>query len=207
MASAGGPRPEQRERIREALVDLVSEQGYRETTIEQVAVRAAVQPSAVERHFGDLPGCFATVWDEVDAELSARMEAAFEAGGDGGWRARLRAALLAGLVYLADEPGRARLYVSEAPLVDDRLRARRQASVSRLGAMIEQGGKESDAMEPAPPLIAEAISGAIWHRINVLLRADRSAELPAELPLFMYFAVLPYYGTSEAKLELRRPGS
>jgi AcrR family transcriptional regulator len=203
VARPGESRPEQRDRIRAALVELVSEPGFREATIDQLAARAAVEPGAVERHFGGLEGCFAAVWDEVDTELGDRMSTAFEE--DGGWRDRLREALLVGLRYLAEEPDRARLYVSEAAFVDERLRARREAAVARLGSMIDQGRGEPGAAEPSPPLISEAIAGAIWHRVNVLLRARRAEELPGELPLFMYFAVLPYYGASAATAELRRP--
>jgi AcrR family transcriptional regulator len=199
-----GPRSE-RERIRSALVELVAAQGFAATSAEQVAQQAGVDPGGVERHFGSLEACFATVWDKVDAELSGRMAAAF--GREGEWRERLRHALLAALRYLAAEPGPALLYISEALYVDERLRARRQTAVARLSSMIDLGQAAQPDSEPPPPRISEAISGAIWHRVNVLLRAGQAAELPGELPLFMYFAVLPYYGTSVAEGELRRPAT
>jgi hypothetical protein len=61
--------------------------------------------------------------------------------------------------------------------------------------------------DTAPEFVAEAISGAIWRRVGQLLRSGRGAELPAQLPLFMYFAVLPYLGSAAAQAELRRAGA
>ena len=183
------------------MATLVAEYGFRAVTLDQVLLRADLDHAAFSRHFERLDQCFATIWSEVDNELAARMTAAFQAWTN--WQDRLRAALLAGLVYMASEPDRARLYIDEAVYVDDALRDRQQAALSRLSEMIACG-HEGDS-DRGTRYISEAICGAIWHRIQHYLRTGRGRDLPAEVPQLMYFAVLPYRGTDAAEAELRRP--
>jgi AcrR family transcriptional regulator len=196
--AVGGPGAE-RARICAALVELVSARGYQSTTVDHLIELAGVEPPAFHRHFESVEECFAATWEAVDAELTRRMAAAF--GRRAEWRDRLRDALLAGLGYLADDDSRARLYVAEAVYVSDEMRDRQRRSLDRLSATIALGrGGAAEAQGSSE--IADAVSGAIWHRAHQLIQTGRGADLPAELPRFMYIAVLPYRGADAAKAEL-----
>jgi AcrR family transcriptional regulator len=192
----------ERERICAALLTLIRERGYSAIHRDLLLRRADVSEEGFGRHFSDLQDCYAAIWEEIDEELERRMSSAYQAGGE--WSERLRGAMRAALTYLATEEDRGRLYVGEAVYVDDVLRERQRQSVGRLSALIDRGRMDSDT---APEFVAEAISGAIWRRVGQLLRSGRGAELPAQLPLFMYFAVLPYLGSAAAQAELRRAGA
>jgi AcrR family transcriptional regulator len=196
-----GPGGE-RERIRAALIDVVAELGYRSADVELVLERAGVDRRVFDRHFESLEDCFAAAWGEIDAELSRRMAAAYRRGED--WPASLRAALLAGLAFLAENESRARLYVTEAAVAGDRMRERQRAALVRLSATIDLARTEGDGEDRAPPGIADAVCGAIWHRVQRLVRTGRVRELPDQVRGFMYVAVLPYRGAEPALEELGR---
>jgi AcrR family transcriptional regulator len=194
-----GDRGPERERICSALLDLVRERGFAALDRDQLLSRAGVSEAVFLRHYEDLQDCYASIWEEVDEQLGERMAAAYGASGE--WSEGLRGAMREALDHLAGDEDRGRLYVGEAVYVNDVLRERQRQAVGRLSALIDRGRRDSCE---APEFVAEAISGAIWRRLQQLLRSGRGAELPAQLPLFMYFAVLPYHGSAAAQEELRR---
>jgi AcrR family transcriptional regulator len=182
------------------LVELVAARGYQSTTVDHVIELAGVEPAAFHRHFESVEQCFAATWEAVDRELTGLMAAAFERRTR--WRDRLRDALFAGLGYLAQDDSRARLYVAEVVYVSDEMRDRQRRSLARLSATIDLGRGGEDGEEQVSSEIADAVSGAIWHRAHQLIQTGRGKDLPAELPRFMYIAVLPYRGADAAKAEL-----
>jgi AcrR family transcriptional regulator len=200
--SADGAGAE-RDRICAALTELVAARGYQSTSVDHVIELAGVERATFDRHFAGLEDCFAAAWDVVDAELRRRMAAAFRRRDD--WQDRLRDAFLAGLTYLAADDSRARLYVAEVVYVNDRMRSRQRTALTRLTSTIDLGRAEAADAERTPAEIADAISGAIWHRVHQLVQAGRGTELPDEVPRFMYLAVLPYRGAAAAQAELARP--
>jgi AcrR family transcriptional regulator len=179
------------------MVAVTTERGYEATNIGEIASRAKVDPATFKRHFESLEDCFLTAWNAIDAALLERMESAFDSRLD--WPDRLRAALSAGMEFLAADERRARFYVSEVLRVDDRMRDRQVLARERLSLAIDVGREDR-----APKAVADAISGAIWHRVHQLLRSGRASDLPAEVPRFMYLAVLPYRGSAAAAAELDR---
>jgi AcrR family transcriptional regulator len=201
QAPVDGPGPE-RDRICDALVDLVAARGYQSTSVDQVVDRAGVDRAAFTRHFDSLEDCFAAAWERVDAELSRRMAAAFGRRDD--WQDRLRDALEAGLRYLATDESQARLFVAEVTYVNDQMRDRQRDAMTRLSATIDRGRVDALDGDRASPEISDAISGAIWHRVHQLVQSGRGAELPDEVSHFMYIAVLPYRGAAAAEAELSR---
>jgi AcrR family transcriptional regulator len=200
-SAAGGARGE-RELICAALIEAVASRGYRMTSVSHVIEEAGVDQEAFDRHFTDLEDCFSNVWDAVDVELRGRMTAAFARRTD--WQDRLREALSAGLEYLADDESRAKVYVSEAVYVNEALRDRQRDALTRLCTMVDLGRDGAPGSSRTLGGIAEAVAGAVWHRVQQLVQAGRSAELREEVPRLMYVAVLPYRGAAAAEAELSR---
>jgi AcrR family transcriptional regulator len=196
-----GHHPAERERICAAMIDVAADRGYEATNIGEIASRARVDRAAFERNFESLEDCFLAAWNAVDAELLESMERAFDSRLD--WPDRLRAALSAGMEILAADERRARFYVSEVLRVDDRMRDHQILARERLSLAIDMGREDPEPARP-PDAVADAISGAIWHRVHQLLHSGRASELPAEVPRFMYLAVLPYRGPAAARAELDR---
>jgi AcrR family transcriptional regulator len=196
------PDPE-RERICDALIELVAERGYPQLTAAALQDRAGVDRETFERHFADLDDCFGMVWDELDSELAQRLFAAFSKSGP--WRDRIRAGLAAELSFLSENETRARLYVSEPLFAGAGLQTRRRAAIERLTALIDLGSEESGDRLSPPHSVAVGIAGAIWHHVRRLIQEGRGVELEAKLPEFMYLVALPYLGSKAAREELRRP--
>ncbi len=189
-------------RIADALLELIVERGYSETTLEALRERAGVDAAAFARNFSSLQDCSLTVWKEIDAELDRRIAAALDSPGP--WRERLRAALDASLRFLAADEGRARLYVTEILFSGGEVTELRMRPIERLASIVDLGRAEMADPARLPPLIATAIAGGVWHRIVRLVQAGRNAELPAELSDLMYVCVLPYADAETAQEELRR---
>lgn len=200
-ASPSPPGETERSRIYAAMVVLVAEHGFQATSIEDVLRRANVDRATFERNFSGLEDCFSAAWGEIDEELTERMGAAFDSRLD--WPHRLRAALSTGMEILAADERRARFYVSEVLRVDDRMRDRQHLAMERLSVAIEVGREDPDS-DQAPEGVADAISGAIWHRVHQLVQAGKVSDLPDQVPRFMYLAVLPYRGSDAAHAELNR---
>lgn len=194
------PRSE-RKAIVAALLELIAEHDYESLGLSLLLRHAGVSRLAFQRHFLSLEDCFATVWSEVDAELSAAIYSAYR--GEGEWQDRLRRAILAGLRYLAADPARSRLYLTEAVQVSEELRRRQYDSVLRLGRLIDAGRQKAALEEPLPEAIAEAVSGSIFYRVTDFVRSGHADRLPEQLHELMYLAVLPYRGPGAAEAELR----
>lgn len=191
----------ERERICAAMIAVVADRGYEAASIGEIVSWANVDRAAFVRNFESVEECFSAAWDALDAELRGSMQRAFDSRAD--WPDRLRAALSAGMEALAADERQAKFYVSEVLRVDDRMRDRQQLAMRRLSIAIDQGREDSDPSQAAPG-VADAISGAIWHRVNQLVQSGRSSELPSQVPRFMYLAVLPYRGSAAAQAELGR---
>ncbi|HEY1286334.1 MAG TPA: TetR/AcrR family transcriptional regulator [Solirubrobacterales bacterium] len=202
MGGVGHQREEaERGRICAAMIAVAADRGYEAASIDDVVSRANVDRETFARHFEGLEDCFSAAWTALDAELRERMGSAFDSRLE--WTDRLRAALSEGMEILAADERRARFYVSEVLRVDDRMRARQHLAMDRLSVAIDMGREGPDS-DPAPQGVADAISGAIWHRVHQLVQSGRTSELPAQVPRFMYLAVLPYRGSSAAQAELNR---
>jgi AcrR family transcriptional regulator len=197
----GDHQPPERERICEAMIAVAADRGYEAASVDEIVSRANLDEAAFTRHFRSLEDCFSAAWNAIDAELRERMAAAFDGQLD--WSDRLRAALAAGMEILAADERRAKFYVSEVLRVDDRMRDRQSLAMGRLSVAIDMGRQDPDSDE-APQGVAEAISGAIWHRVHQLVQSGRASDLPAQVPNFMYLAVLPYRGSAAAQFELER---
>jgi AcrR family transcriptional regulator len=191
----------ERERICAAMVAVAADRGYEAVSVEEIVSRASVERETFARHFESLEDCFSESWDAFDAELREGMARAFDSRLD--WPDRLRAALSAGMAMLAADERRAKFYVSEVLRVDYRMRDRQRLAMKRLSRAIDLG-REAPGSEPAAEGVSDAISGAIWHRVHQLIQSGRSSDLPAQVPRFMYLAVLPYRGSAAAQAELNR---
>jgi AcrR family transcriptional regulator len=202
QAPFDGSGPE-RERICAALIEAVADRGYQSTSVDDVIERAGVDQDIFSQHFDCLEECFAAAWGGVDAEISDRMSTAYGRRGD--WQDRLRDALSAGLEYLASDEDRAKVYVAEALYVSEGMRDRQREALTRLSSTVDLGRDAAgESGGRTPPGIAEAVSGAIWHRVQQLVQTGRGAELPDQVSRFMYIAVLPYRGAMAAEAELGR---
>lgn len=67
--------------IREALLDLSVQRGYRNTTLAMVLDRAEVDRATFERHFSDLEDCFCQIYRDFRDEFLRRLVRTNRIGG------------------------------------------------------------------------------------------------------------------------------
>src|SRR5260370_29468725 len=152
----------QRGRLLKAMVDLVAEQGYAETTVADVIARAGVSRRTFYEHFADKRECFFCAWDtSVRVLLGDIVQAA---GSARDWRERLDAGLDVYLHSLVREPGIARSLTVDAlaagsGAVEPRPQAR-DRFVRLLGAVLAEARRGPvERMRPVEPRLVAPVAG------------------------------------------------
>ncbi len=190
-----------RERIRRALVEVVAELGYVETTLVAVLERAGVDRDGFEQSYVDLDACFVEVWERHTREFLECTGSAYAAADS--WREGMRAAAWSYCRFLQDDRERARFLI-ELSFANELVQASRDFVMSSYAELVHLGRLEREEVADLPRERAEGIVGAIWERIATYVLADEFDAFPAQVPQLMYLMVLPYLGPEAAREELRR---
>jgi AcrR family transcriptional regulator/DNA-binding MarR family transcriptional regulator len=189
-------------RILSALVEVVCERGAGAATVAHVVARAGVSRRTFYELFHDRHDCLQAAFEEAVAQAGKRIGEAWESQEK--WVDRVRAALLAGLVFMDEEPQLARLCVVESASCGPELLARRAELLAKLARGIDMGRDASRRGEEPPPLTAEGVIGAVSSVIHIRL-LEPNAPLATELlGSLMSMIVLPYLGPAAARREFNR---
>jgi len=196
-----GPEPvsraaaaeDQRRRILEATADLVAEQGYAETTIEQVVRRARVGYATFYKHYADKDEAFLALLDAAVERTLYVVEEAFDRE-DGPWPDKVGAGLGALLKIAAAHPGVARACLVEAPTAGPEAAARHEAALKRFVPLLEPGRELNPNSERLPGNLEETLLGGVLWVINQRLIAGKPEQLRALLPEALEFLLRPYVG-------------
>lgn len=181
------PRPllptSQRERLLDGMARTVSAHGYSATSVADVLKAAGISRRTFYERFSDKEDCFLAAYDTIVAVAleqvsSACAEAAM-------WEDRIARGLDALLRLLAAEPDYARLGVVEVLAAGPRGLARRDETLRRFVAFIQDGRDQlPDPVSPPPDLVAQAIVGGIYELLYshiVRGETDRLPELNADM--------------------------
>src|SRR3954454_4627927 len=134
-------RKEEENRLREALLDLCTERGYRKLKLSELLERAELGEDEFHRHYNDLDACFAVVLGDVYDEFFARAQQAV--AGQSGWRDRMRATGYALLRFLRADERVARLAAVEVQWAGKDSQRLFQQTFSRLVELINEGSEEA----------------------------------------------------------------
>jgi TetR/AcrR family transcriptional regulator, cholesterol catabolism regulator len=129
------------ERLYEAAIGLIGEQGYAGTTVDEIVARAGVAKGTVYYHFKSKSELVKALLDDGLQRLAASFKA--EAEGAQGPEATLRALVHAELTYIRRYQAFSKLVMSEMWRVDrdwqEGLRVLREEYVSVYAGCLEQG--------------------------------------------------------------------
>jgi AcrR family transcriptional regulator len=193
----------QAHRLREALLDLCAERGYRKLKLREVLARAEVEEGDFHRNYADLDAYFAAVLGEVYDEF---FEAAQEAvGGESGWRDRMRATAYSLLRYLRRDERVARLAAVEVRYAGDESQRLFLETFNRLVNLLNEGSSEAGGPESPGLATAIGIGGVLFARIQEAVAEGELGLGEEEIPELMYAAVFPYLGAEAAEEELHIP--
>ena len=136
-----------------------SEQGYADTSMDDLTAQAGLTRGALYHHFGDKKGLLTAVVEQIDAETDARLQAAFDRADSPweGFRNRCHAYL-----EMATEPEIQRIVLRDSRAVlggtlPESHRSCLDSIRQRVSELIQQGVM----VEAAPQALASLIYGSL----------------------------------------------
>ena len=187
-----------RRRILIGMLETVGAVGYDGASVRAVLDRTGLYRQAFYDNFSDKDACYLEAFDFGVAEIETAIAAAVK--GEGAWRGRLRAGLEALLDRLDAEPDRGRALVVEVHAAGGEALAKRDEVMKRAVDFVAQA--EGEGSKTVPPMAPEGVVAGIHAMIHARLATGLDDGFRLLLPEFMYFAVLPYFGSEEARLEM-----
>jgi AcrR family transcriptional regulator len=197
------PYADEQRRLREGLLDLCSERGYKTLELGDLLERAGLDEAAFHRRYADLDACFAAVLGEIYDEFFARAREAV--AGQSRWRDRLRATAYALLRYLRADERVARLAAVEVQYAGKRAQGIFLETFNRLVNLLNEGSSAADGPESPGLGTAIGVGGIVFARIQEAVAKGELELGEEEIPQLMYAAVFSYLGAEAAEEELHIP--
>jgi AcrR family transcriptional regulator len=191
----------QRERILDAVVNVVGDRGYAAMTIEDVIAYAGVSRRTFYDHFPNKEEAFLAAYELIVDQLIGAVAAAF--GGGSTWAHRVRRGLGAFLNSLALEPRAAHVCVVESLAAGPRALARRAAAMERFREFLTPSPRDVAADHEVPELAAETAIGGVYEVVYAKVLAGETEALPQLLPELLHSILLPFAGADLAAAEYR----
>ena len=192
----------QRNRIHQAMIEVVSKRGYPETRVVDVIGVAGVSRKTFYELFESKEDCFLAAYDVLLENLLGEATNAFESRPGDPWPQRIAAALEALLEHLADHPDEARFSIVEVLAAGPKALARRDAALRQFTGFLESGRSESSV--DLPGITSIAVAGGINELLYSEILHGAVGRLPSRLPDLMFWVTLPYLGADAAASERER---
>jgi AcrR family transcriptional regulator len=193
----------QRSRLLAGAVAAIDELGYPRATVGRITGRARLSRRTFYQTFANCDECFAAVLEELAATVAGELVAA-DLGGLA-WRERVRTGVWRILWFFDREPVLARVAVVQALRAGPLVLERREAVLTRLTAVVDEGRSESARGDGLTPLTAEGVVGAAFAIVYSRLSRGDGEPLTGLLGELMAIIVLPYLGSAVARRERARP--
>lgn len=193
-ASAESAEPiDHSERAISAFAKLCADQGYQNTSVEEVVRLASMSSRTFYAHFSGKEDLMGAAIDSVCAQLIAVSMPAFSRHSQ--WPAGIRAGIGAMLGFLASRPAIARLLLVETYVAGDFAVERRSRAVAPLGMIVENNTTEWQLM---PAAAYELIAGGMTQLMYREVTRGGPQSLPALAPILTYLTLAPFLGPEEA---------
>ncbi len=207
VAPQGTPRVQveeiQRSRLLSAAAAVIDELGYEQASVQRIAARGRVSRRTFYELFGSREECLVALLDEVAGRVERELAAAALEGLV--WHERVRGGLWTILSFLDAEPVLARICVVQALHGGPRALERREQSLARLAAVLDEGRREGPRGEQCTLVTAEGLVGGAFGVVYARLRGGDPRPLTGLLDELMGMIALQYLGARAARREQRRP--
>jgi AcrR family transcriptional regulator len=167
VPQASTPEPDHRARLLEAMAVAVTEKGYAQTTIADVARCARVSKRTFYEHFADKEECFLAAYATLSDLAFDRIAKAAEQESDP--EARLEAALRAYIAVLEEQPAMTRSFLMEIQAAGAKALLLRRAILGRYSDLLRLLVDAARAREPDVSPLSPAMATAVVGGINELL--------------------------------------
>ena len=168
----------QRERLLDAMANVVAEKGYAATRVGDITQYAGVSRKTFYELFSDKEDCFLAAYDAITALLMERMQQAL-ASAEGSWEQQVRALVDAFLGFLAAEPAFARMCIVEVLGSGTAGLARRDAAIEAFFPVVDFVPRQQLAPgQELPPLTPVFVTGGILEIVYAAIRRGETEALP-----------------------------
>lgn len=191
----------QRERIIEAMVQVVAEHGFGGASVARVVERAGVSRVTFYELFEGLEDCFLAVVSSVMGRSIARIFEAFEREQE--WLDAVPCALSALLTFLDSEPQLARVCVVEALAAGPRALQCRQRELATLMPLIE-AGRQSGSVQLPPGLAVEGVIASVLGVLHARLVSGQAPPFIGLLGPLTGLVLLPYTDAQSLQRQVKR---
>jgi len=189
-----------RETILEGMLHAVGSVGYEAASVRTVLDRTGLYRQAFYDNFADKESCYLQAFDFGIERLGAQIAAA--ASAQEGWLGKLRAGLGALLDALDRDADLGRGLIVEVHAAGPEALGRRAAAMKRITDFVDSAREIPGRGESPPPIAPEGIVAGIHAVVHARLATGTNEGFRELLPEFMYFAVLPYFGSDAAEREM-----
>jgi AcrR family transcriptional regulator len=170
----------QRERLLDAIANVVAEKGYAATRVADITEYAGVSRKTFYEQFTDKEDCFLAAYDAITALLMDRMARGLASVPDGSWEEKVSALLGEFLRFLAAEPAFARMCIVEVLGSGPRGLARRDAAIEAFFPVVDQIPRSQPGAEKwLSELTPVFVTGGILEVVYAAIRRGDTASLPA----------------------------
>jgi AcrR family transcriptional regulator len=169
----------QRERLLDAIANVVAAKGYARTRVADITDYAGVSRKTFYELFTDKEDCFLAAYDAITALLMDRMAGGLAAVAHDTWEAKVHALLGAFLRFLAAEPAFARMCVVEVLGSGPRGLARRDAAIEAFFPIVDQLPRSQPGADRwLSELTPAFVTGGIFEVVYAAIRRGETASLP-----------------------------
>jgi AcrR family transcriptional regulator len=192
----------QRNRIHQAMIEVVSERGYPETRVVDVIGVAGVSRKTFYELFDSKEDCFLAAYDVLLDNLLDETTNAFESRAGAPWAERVAISLEVLLGHLSQHPDEARFAILEVLAAGPKALARRDSALRQFTGFLESGRSETSV--ELPGITSLAVAGGINELLYSEILHGAVARLPSRLPDLMFWVALPFLGPEAASAERER---
>jgi AcrR family transcriptional regulator len=172
-------RANQRERLHGAMIEAVTEHGYRATTVSRVIALAGISRKTFYQEFANKETCFLATYDRVVREAMERIQAAYRAGegGERDWNAGLCRAFGAFAAEIVDRPKPTRLALLDVLAAGPAAHARMERAEGVFVQMIAQSFAQAPEEVAMPQPMLRSLVGGTWLITRSHLLRDRPTAI------------------------------
>jgi AcrR family transcriptional regulator len=153
----------QRGRLLDALAEVISEEGYLDTTVHKILKRARISRRTFYEIFTDKEDCFLVAYQEAADHVIVLVQRACRLGGTP--EMRIENSLRAMLEFAETEPQVARMCIVEVMAAGDKARKRRAKTMERLTELVAGALEERCESRDEALLRARVLTGGVHEMV------------------------------------------
>src|SRR3954467_11916544 len=197
----------QRERLLDAIANVVAEKGYAATRVADITEYAGVSRKTFYELFTDKEDCFLAAYDAITALLMDRMARGLAAVVEDTWEVQVSALLGEFLRFLAAEPAFARMCIVEVLGSGPKGLARRDAAIEAFFPVVDQLPRSQPGADRwLSELTPMFVTGGIFEVVYAAIRRGETDSLPDLEPDLTRLAFRAYLYPKEWEAQARERG-